>query len=91
MWRPKQKKPATEWEADIDKIFNRGVQILDRKERKVFYDRWQEIVADKLPLIYTVQPANIFAVRDKFGNLKPTAYGGAFHNLEEIYLKNNKW
>ena len=24
---------------------------------------------------------------DKFGNLNPTAYGGAFHNIEEIYLK----
>ncbi len=89
MWYPKQKQPATRWEAEIDKIFNKGVQILDRDKRKIVYDRWQEIVADKLPLIYTVQPANIFAIRDKFGNLKPTSYGGAFHNLEEIYIKND--
>jgi peptide/nickel transport system substrate-binding protein len=89
MWHPKQSEPATAWESEIDKIFNRGVQILDRDKRKILYDRWQEIVADKLPLIYTVQSANIFAVRDKFGNLKPTAYGGAFHNLEEIYIKND--
>jgi peptide/nickel transport system substrate-binding protein len=87
MWYPKQIQPATVWEAEIDKIFNQAVQILDRDKRKILYGRWQEIVADKLPLIYTVQPANIFAVRDKFGNLKPTSYGGAFHNIEEIYLK----
>lgn len=89
MWYPKQRQPATRWEAEIDKIFNKGVQVLDRDRRKILYGRWQEIVADKLPLIYTVQSANIFAIRDKFGNLKPTSYGGAFHNLEEIYIKND--
>ncbi|MCF7916865.1 MAG: ABC transporter substrate-binding protein [Candidatus Omnitrophica bacterium] len=87
MWYPKQIEPETDWEVEIDKIFNQAVQILDRSQRKIFYDRWQEIVADKVPLIYTVQSANIFAIRDKFGNLKPTAYGGAFHNIEKIYIK----
>ncbi len=86
-WYPKQKKPATEWEAEIDKIFNQAVQELDKNKRKELYDRWQEIVAEQLPLIYTVLPSNIFAVRNKFGNLNPTPYGGAFHNLEEIYIK----
>lgn len=87
MWYPKQKKPATEWEARIDKIFNKGVQELDTNKRKVLYDEWQRIVAEQLPFIYTVLPASIFAVRNKFGNLYPTSYGGAFHNLEEIYVK----
>ncbi|MBU2250831.1 MAG: ABC transporter substrate-binding protein [Candidatus Omnitrophica bacterium] len=86
-WYPKQPKPATSWEAEIDKIFNQAVQELDRDKRKQFYDRWQEIVAQELPLIYTVLPQSIFAVRNKFGNLNPTPYGGAFHNLEEIYIK----
>lgn len=87
IWYPKQKTPATQWEAEIDKIFNAAVQELDKNKRKALYDRWQEIVAEKVPLIYTVLPASIFAVRNKFGNLQPTPYGGAFHNLEEIYVK----
>jgi len=89
-WYPKQKEPVTEWEAEIDQIFNQGVQELDRDKRKQLYDRWQEIVAEKLPLIYTALPASIFAVRNKFGNLNPTPYGGAFHNLEEIYIIKDK-
>ncbi|UCC94274.1 MAG: ABC transporter substrate-binding protein [Candidatus Omnitrophota bacterium] len=89
MWYPKQKAPATAWEAQINKIFNEGVQELDRDKRKVLYDQWQEIVVQEVPLIYTVLPASIFAVRNKFGNLNPTPYGGAFHNLEEIYILNN--
>lgn len=87
MWNPRQKHPASKWEARIDKIFNEGVQELDNQKRKILYDEWQEIVAKHLPFIYTVLPANIFAVRNKFGNLYPTSYGGAFHNLEEIYIK----
>ncbi|MBN2097876.1 MAG: ABC transporter substrate-binding protein [Candidatus Omnitrophica bacterium] len=87
MWYPKQKKPATYWEQRIDDIFNQGVQELDPEKRKVLYDEWQKIVADELPFIYTVLPASLFAVRNKFGNLYPTSFGGAFHNLEEIFIK----
>jgi peptide/nickel transport system substrate-binding protein len=86
-WYPKQKKPTTEWEKEIDEIFIKGVQILDRKKRKKLYDRWQQIASEQLPLIYTVLSESMFAVRNRFGNLKPTPYGGAFYNIEEIYIK----
>ncbi|RJP73443.1 MAG: ABC transporter substrate-binding protein [Candidatus Abyssobacteria bacterium SURF_17] len=85
-WYPRQKKPATEWEARIDKIFDLAVQELDPDKRKELYDEWQLIVSEQVPLIYTVLPETIFAVRNKFGNLYPTAFGGAFHNIEEIYV-----
>ncbi|MDP2939880.1 MAG: ABC transporter substrate-binding protein [Candidatus Omnitrophota bacterium] len=87
MWHPKQKSPITDWEKRIDEIFNTAVQELNEEKRKILYDEWQLIVSLKLPLIYTVLAADIFAVRNKFGNLNPTPYGGAFHNLEEIYIK----
>lgn len=86
-WYPKQSKPSTEWEKRIDEIFTEAVQILDKKERKKLYDNWQEIASEELPLIYTVLGESMFAVRNKFGNLNPTPYGGAFHNIEEIYIK----
>ena len=87
LWHPLQKSPATEWEKRLDEIFNQGVQELDEKKRKVLYDEFQLIVSKELPVIYTVLESNMFAVRNKFGNLNPTAYGGAFHNLDEIYIK----
>jgi peptide/nickel transport system substrate-binding protein len=97
-WNPKPKgqdkkklkiweENLEDWEKEIDKIFNRGATILDPKKRKKLYDRWQEIVAEKLPLIYTVNGAALYAVRNKFGDLKPTAYGGVLHNIERIYVK----
>ena len=87
MWNPKQEKPATAWEKRIDELFSLGVQELNQDKRKVFYDEYQQIVSDNLPLIYTVLSARQAAVRNKFGNLRPTSEGGAIHNIEEIYVK----
>ncbi|VAW19812.1 ABC transporter, substrate-binding protein (cluster 5, nickel/peptides/opines) [hydrothermal vent metagenome] len=87
LWNPSQKKPATKWEKRIDELFSKGVQELDEEKRKVYYDEFQMIVSQKLPVIYTVLSARISAVRNKFENLDPTNFGGVFHNLEEIYVK----
>ncbi|HRZ39868.1 MAG TPA: ABC transporter substrate-binding protein, partial [Candidatus Omnitrophota bacterium] len=89
VWSPMQSEPATDWEARVDRIFDAAVQELDEDKRKILYDEWQRIVSEELPLIYTILGGNIFAVRDRFGNLRPTAYGGAFHNIEEIYIKTH--
>ena len=90
LWDPKQDKPNTDWEQKLDDIFTQGVQELDENKRKALYDQFQVIAVEQLPVIYTVLGANLYAVRQKFGNLKPSAYGGAFHNIEEIYILNNK-
>lgn len=86
MWNPRQEVPATEWEARIDELFTRGVQELDETKRKTIYDEYQRIASDQLPVIYTVLSARLAAVRNKFGNLRPTNYGGVLHNIEEIYI-----
>ena len=83
----KDPNPATDWEQRIDELFIMGVQELNEDKRKVYYDEFQMIVSQKLPVIYTVLSARISAVRNKFENLKPTNYGGVFHNLEELYFK----
>jgi peptide/nickel transport system substrate-binding protein len=87
MWYPLQSVPGTGWEKRVDELFTLGVQELDPDQRKKYYDEWQKIVTDELPVIYTVAPDKIMAVRNKFDNLFPTNYGGAFWNLEEIYVK----
>ena len=87
LWSPGQEVPRTSWEKKVDEIFEKGVRELAPEKRKVLYDRWQEIVSEELPLIYLVNSSSLYAVRNRFGNLHPTAYGGIFHNLEEIYIK----
>jgi peptide/nickel transport system substrate-binding protein len=87
LWYPKQRVPATAWEKRVDEIFDQGVQELDENKRKALYDEFQVIISRQLPLIYTVLNSNLYAIRNKFGNLHPTSFGGAFHNIEEIYIK----
>jgi len=89
LWFPAQETPATEWEQRVNDIFIQGAQELDREKRKLLYDEWQRIVSQEVPVIYTVLEGNVFAVRDIFGNLRPTSYGGAFHNIEEIYIQGH--
>ncbi len=85
MWNPVQEKPATAWEAEIDKIFDDGVKVVDPAKRAAIYEKWQLIVSDQVPLIYFAAPQSIAAMRNTLANVKPTAYGGTIHNLEEIY------
>jgi peptide/nickel transport system substrate-binding protein len=81
---------VTEWERRIDVLFEEGAKQLNSLKRKRLYDEWQTIVSEKLPLIYTTSSTVMTAVRNKFGNLKPTAYGGTLHNIEEIYIKESE-
>ena len=87
LWYPREKAPATAWEKRMDEIYDQGAQELDENKRKALYDEFQRIAADQLPVIYTVLNMDMYAVRNKFGNLKPSVNGGAFHNIEEIYIK----
>jgi peptide/nickel transport system substrate-binding protein len=80
----------TDWEKKVDRIFEEGAKLLDENRRKKLYDEWQRLVNSELPLIYTAGPMSMIAVRNKFGNLKPSVYGGALHNIEEIYIKQEE-
>ncbi len=87
MWHPKEPKPATKWEADVDRYFNLGATTVDQNRRKEYYRQYQEIIAEQVPVVYTAIPNAYVAVRIKFGNIKFTAFGGAFWNFPVIYIK----
>ena len=75
LWHPNQSQPATEWEAEIDDLYVRAAQELDRDKRVALYHRAQEIAAEHVPVIYTTLPERLSAVRNVFGNTTPTLYG----------------
>lgn len=88
-WWPKQAKPATPWEAEIDKLFVQGAQEMDQVKRKALYDRWQVIVAEQQPLTFLVTPTQYTALRKGFGNVKPASLprNGVLWNLEELFAE----
>ncbi len=82
MWYPREPQPATPWEAEIDGIFDRAVKELDPAKRQALYFRWQEISAEQLPLIHTVVPQSLYAVRNRVQGLRPAPLSLA-HNIDE--------
>lgn len=74
------------WEKELDYLFEKGATAITFKERKKFYDRYQEIIYEEKPMIYLYSPIRITAIRNKFKNVYPTSLGGVIHNLEEIYI-----
>ena len=62
---------------------------LDFAERKKDYDEVQEILAEQVPMIFTVTPYYYAAMRSDIGNVRPTAlsYYRVTWNAEELYFK----
>ena len=75
LWNPNQSEPATEWEAEVDRLYIEGSQELDHERRVQHYHQAQAIAAENVPLIYTVLSERLSAVRNVFGNTTPTLYG----------------
>jgi peptide/nickel transport system substrate-binding protein len=85
MWNPTG-KPLDPYEEEIETIFNESVKTLDEQKRKELFWKFQRITSEELPLIYTVIPDSLYAVANKFGNLFPTVSGGAFSEIEHVYI-----
>ena len=88
-WFPMQKRPATPWEARVDKLMNDQLKTLEYAERKKLYDEVQMILSNELPFIYTIQPLSFAAYRKDLGNVRPTVLSSyrVTWNAEELFLK----
>jgi peptide/nickel transport system substrate-binding protein len=90
-WFPLQKTPSTDWEARIDSLMDAQMRTLDFAQRKKAFDEVQVILAEELPMIYTVAPFATAAIRSDGGNLRPAVLS-PYHltwNLDELYFKKN--
>ena len=88
-WFPRQKSPSTDWEARLDYLMDAQMQTLNLDERKKCFDEVQEILAEQVPMIFTVTPYFYAAARADLGNLRPTPLSAyrATWNAEELYFK----
>lgn len=88
LWHPEQAKPATEWEAEIDRLMQQQMTTLDYAKRKHLYDRVQEIIAEKVPVICLASPNILVGARDRVGNFRPAILDPyALWNIEQLYVR----
>ena len=74
---------------EVDEIFEQGALELEYDKRKVFYNRYQQIIYDERPMIYLYTTLSFVAIRDKIKNLYPTSLSGSMHNIHELYIDND--
>jgi peptide/nickel transport system substrate-binding protein len=88
VWDLGETKPATPWEAEIDRLMSQQLSTIRPKERKKLYDNVQEIVADKLPIICLASPNLLVGAKKNIGNFQPAILDHAtLWNVEQLYLK----
>lgn len=91
LWNPSQPQPATEWEAEIDRLMRD--QLVERRpaERKRLYSQVQRLVARHLPIIPLVSPNVIAAARNSIGNFQPVVLDhNTLWNVDRLYLRGGK-
>jgi peptide/nickel transport system substrate-binding protein len=86
-WNPKQAKPATAWEEEIDKLMRVQASQLDNRKRKAAFDRVQQIAAEQAPIIYLVNKNVLSAVSPAVKGARPVPLTPqTFWNAERLTL-----
>jgi peptide/nickel transport system substrate-binding protein len=89
LWNPSQPRPATSWEAEIDRLIEEQMSARTFAQRKKLYDRAQEILAENQPLIFLASPDILVGARNSVGNFRPAALEPyVLWNVEQLYLKS---
>ena len=86
-WNPKQPKPSTDWEADLDRLMHAQSSAATDKKRKSDFDKVQQIVAEQQPFIYLVNKDAMSAVSPAVLGSSPSVLDPhVFWNAEVLRL-----
>ncbi len=88
LWYPLQEKPATEWEARIDYLYNEGKYTIDLARSRAIWDEFQRLLLEQCPLVYLVRPRSFFAIQNRWSlaNVYYDNIGGA--RIDHVFLEN---
>ena len=81
-----EERVVADWEAEIGRLYIEAARELDEEKRKLIYAEVQQIVSEKLPVIFLVNPLSMAAVRNKIEGVEYSALGGAFWNMDELKI-----
>lgn len=86
-WYPNQPKPATAWEAEVDRLMHAQASTVAREKRKEYFDKVQEIAADEAPFLYLVTRNSLSAISPKLQNVSPAMIRPqTYWNAENLVL-----
>jgi peptide/nickel transport system substrate-binding protein len=87
-WNPKQSKPATLWEAELDRLMHAQSSATTDKKRKSDWDKVQQIVSEQQPFIYLVNKDAMSAISPGVIGSAPSVLDPhAFWNAEVLRIR----
>jgi peptide/nickel transport system substrate-binding protein len=90
LWDLGESKPATPWEAELDRLMETQMTTADFATRKRLYDRVQGIVAQNLPFVFLVSPNILVGAQSSVGNFHPGILEPyALWNAEQLFLRRS--
>ncbi|MBV9743592.1 MAG: hypothetical protein JO099_07500, partial [Acidobacteriia bacterium] len=90
-WNPNQKSPATDWEAELDRLMQSQASTMDPLKRKALFDRVQEIVSDQAPILYLINNDALEAASPALRNLSPSVLRPQLlWNIDRLYFDKAK-
>lgn len=88
IWHLGEIRPATPWEAEIDRLMQEQLVTLDYKRRKLAFDRVQRIISEQLPMICLVSPNILLGAKNSLGNFRPSILDHyTLSNVEELFWR----
>ncbi len=84
MWHLNASENPVEWEKRIDELFNQGLKHIGIENRRPYYDEWQMIAAEQVPLIYTADQVYLYATEDYVKNTERFSPLGSFIGFAEF-------
>jgi peptide/nickel transport system substrate-binding protein len=87
IWHLNEPRPATPWEADLDRLMNQQLVTLNYAKRRRLYDQVQQIVARQLPIICLASPDVLVGAKDRVGNFSPAILEPyVLWNVDRLYV-----
>ena len=88
LWNPGAAKPATPWEAEIDRLMRGQMSARAVGERKRMFDQVQALLAEHEPMIFLASPHILVAAKPTLGNFTPAILPHyALWNVDELYWR----
>jgi peptide/nickel transport system substrate-binding protein len=90
LWHPRQDKPHTAWESELDALTSRLLRSLDHSARRRTFADMQRIWAREMPAIPTVVPNILTGWRKHVGNVRPSILMvHVLWNAEELTVRQS--
>ncbi len=89
MWDLGESRPATPWEAEIDRLMKQQLSTLKLAERKRLYGRVQQLMYENLPLICVVSPNILVGAKNTVGNFQPAILDHyTLWNVDQLFVNS---